>query len=85
MGHPTNEMQLMPNFISCRKRYQRLGVSKEIYTSGLTVTADTGYSNKSNVTYLHDQRIDSYVPDNQFRQRGPAFEPQKEKHGSPHR
>lgn len=68
-----------------RKRYQRLGVSEDIYASGLTVTADTGYSNKSNVTYLHDQRIDSYVPDNQFRQRDPAFEHQKEKHGSPHR
>ncbi len=66
-------------------RYSRLGISDDIYGDGLTFTADTGYSNKSNVTYLYEHGIESYVPDNQFRQRDPAFQNQKEKHGSPHR
>jgi len=48
-------------------RYERLGISEDIYQSGLTVTADTGYSNKENVDYLYEHKIDAYVPDNQFR------------------
>jgi hypothetical protein len=63
-----------------KTRYQRWGVSDDIYADGLTVTADTGYSNKENIEYLYENGIDAYVPDNQFRQRDPAFEHQKDKH-----
>ena len=63
-----------------KSRYQRLNVSDDIYAQGLTVTADTGYSNQDNIGFLYKNDIDGYVPDNQFRQRDPAFEQQKVKH-----
>lgn len=63
-----------------KSRYHRLGFSDDIYAQGLTVTGDTGYSNKDNIDFLYRNKIDGYVPDNQFRQRDPAFEHQKIKH-----
>ena len=63
-----------------KSRYQRLGIREDVYSQGLTVTADTGYSNKDNIDYMYENDIDGYVPDNQFRQRDPAFEHQKTKH-----
>ncbi|MFK7862181.1 MAG: IS1182 family transposase, partial [Granulosicoccus sp.] len=63
-----------------KTRYQRLGVSDDIYAQGLKVTADTGYSNQDNIGYLYENAIDGYVPDNQFRRRDPAFEQQKTRH-----
>ena len=63
-----------------KSRCQRLSVSDDIYAQGLTVTADTGYSNQDNIGFLHKNAIDGYVPDNQFRRRDPAFDQQKTKH-----
>lgn len=63
-----------------KSRYRRLSISDDIYARGLVVTGDTGYSNKDNLDYLYENGIDAYVPDNQFRQRDPAFEHQKTKH-----
>ena len=63
-----------------KSRYQHLGISDDIYAQGLTVTADTGYSNQDNIGFLYKNDIDGYVPDNQFRQRDPAFENQKTKY-----
>ena len=63
-----------------KSRCQRFSVSDDIYAQGLTVTADTGYSNQDNIGFLHKNAIDGYVPDNQFRRRDPAFDQQKIKH-----
>lgn len=85
IGEGQEHQVLQPALNRIQERYQRLGVSEDIYADGLTVTADTGYANKDNVQHLFDQRIDAYVPDNQFRQRDEAFVDQKSKHGHPHR
>ncbi len=45
------------------------------------VTADTGYANEENMKYLHDNKIDGYIPDNQFRSRDSKFATQKSKYG----
>lgn len=80
VGEGPEQKVLIPALERIQERYQRLGISDNIYEDGLTVTADTGYSNKSNLSYLHRHSIDAYVPDNQFRQRDPAFSQHKEKH-----
>lgn len=81
IGEGQEHHVLQPVLERIKARFQRLGVSEDIYQSALTVTADTGYSNKDNVKYLYEQEIDAYVPDNQFRRRDPAFDEQKVKHG----
>lgn len=80
IGEGQEQHALIPVLERIQARYQRLGISEKIYEDGLIVTADTGYSNKPNLTYLHSNSIDSYIPDNQFRQRDPAFAEQKAKH-----
>ncbi len=72
---------LQPVLNAIDERYKRLGISEEIYKSGTIVTADTGYANEENMKYLHEQGIDAYIPDNQFRSRDPKFIEQKDKHG----
>ncbi|MEP2602424.1 MAG: transposase, partial [Paraglaciecola sp.] len=37
-----------------------------------------------NMQYLHDNDINAYIPDNQFRSRDPKFSEQKVKHGKRH-
>lgn len=64
---------LKPVLERIKARYQRLGISEDIYRQGLVVTADTGYSNKANNKYVHESDIDAYIPDNQFRNRDPLF------------
>jgi len=41
--------------------------------SKTVITADTGYSNESNMQYIFEQEIDAVIPDNQFRKRDPRF------------
>jgi transposase len=68
-----------------KERYQRLSLSDDIYADGAIVTADTGYANESNMKYLHDESINAYIPDNQFRSRDPKFATQKTKYKRPSR
>ena len=63
-----------------KDRYRRMGVSDNIYATGTVVTADTGFANEANMQYLHDENINGYIPDNQFRSRDPKFKTQKDKH-----
>ncbi|WP_206057523.1 transposase [Nitrincola schmidtii] len=37
-----------------------------------------------NMEYLHENQINGYIPDNQFRSRDPKFKDQKEKYGKRH-
>ena len=72
---------LQPVLSTIGERYKRLGISDDLYKSGTIVTADTGYANEENMKYLHEQGIDAYIPDNQFRSRDPKFIEQKDKYG----
>ncbi len=56
-------------------------ISKDIYKDGIIVTADTDYANEANMQFLHEQKINTYIPDNKFRSRDPKFSDQKTKYG----
>lgn len=69
---------------SLKARYRRIGISEDVYASGIVVTADTGYANEANNSYVKDAGINAYIPDQQFRSRDPKFKHQKTKHGKRH-
>ena len=75
---------LQPVLETLKDRYQRLGFSDDIYQDAIIVTADTGFANEANMKYLHDNHINAYISDNQFRSRDPKFANQKEKYGKRH-
>ncbi len=85
-GHGQEHHTLQPVLERIQTRYRELGIRKDIYKGShkVTVTADTGYANEANMRYLHDQKIDAYIPDNQFRSRDPKFAEQKAKYGRRH-
>lgn len=76
IGEGQEHSVLTPVLERIKDRYQRLGISDDIYKQGLVVTADTGYSNKANNRYVHEKGINAFIPDNQFRKRDPLFERQ---------
>lgn len=73
---------LKPVLHSVRSRYHRLRISQNIYQTGITVTADTGYANESNMAYLYEKGINGYIPDNKFRSRDPRFTEYKASHST---
>lgn len=83
-GEGQEQHTLQPMVESIESRYRRTGVNEDIYESGIIVTADTGYSNDANNSYLKNRHINAYIPDNQFRSRDPKFKGQKSKHGKRH-
>lgn len=72
---------LQPILEKIKERYARLGISEDIYDEDVIVTADTGFANEDNMKYLHENEINGYIPDNQFRSRDPKFADQKSKYG----
>lgn len=62
------------------ERYQRLGFSNHLYQDDIIVTADTGFANEDNMKYLIKNKINGYIPDNQFRSRDPKFKGHKTKY-----
>lgn len=84
-GEVSEHNKLQPVLDAVKERYQRLGISDNIYEEEIVVTADTGFSNEESNAYLRDEQINAYVPDNQFRSRDPKFKDQKQKHGKRHR
>jgi len=83
-GEGAEHHTLKPVLDSIKGRFQRLGISEDIYLDGVIVTADTGFSNDANNRYLKKARINAYIPDNQFRSRDPKFKRQKEVYGKRH-
>lgn len=75
---------LKPVLNTIKNRFNRLGISKDIFKDDVIVTADTGFANESNMKFLYQEHINGYIPDNQFRSRDPKFDSQKEKHGKRH-
>jgi transposase len=80
-GEGSEHHTLQPITEKIKDRYQRLGISENIYEEGTIVTADTGFANEDNMKYLHENGINGYIPDNKFRSRDPKFADQKAKYG----
>lgn len=83
-GHGQEQHTLQPVIEKIKERYERLNISDDIFATGTVVTADTGFANEANMEYLHENTIDGYIPDNQFRSRDPKFSGQKAKYGKRH-
>nr|WP_202803570.1 IS1182 family transposase [Gayadomonas joobiniege] len=83
-GEGQEHYSLQPILNAVKARYKRLNISDNIYQTGTIVTADTGFANEANMKYLHENQINGYIPDNQFRSRDPKFSEQKTKYGKRH-
>jgi hypothetical protein len=46
---------------------------ENLFKNGCVITADTGYCSEDNLKFLHDEKIEAVIPDNQFRLRDPVF------------
>ena len=80
-GEGQEHHTLQPVLQTIKDRYQRLGISNNLYKDKIIVTADTGFANEANNQYLYENNINGYVPDNKFRSRDRKFEHQKTKYG----
>ncbi|SDU16311.1 transposase [Halopseudomonas salegens] len=83
-GEGQEHHTLQPVLETVEARYKKLGIADSIYQQGTVVTADTGFANEANMHYLHDRKINGYIPDNRFRSRDPRFAEQKDKYGKRH-
>jgi transposase len=79
-GEGQEHHTLKPILKGIKQCYRKLGLSDDIFKAGIIVTADTGFANEDNMEYLHENNINAYIPDNQFRSRDPRFKDQKKKH-----
>ena len=68
-GQGQEHHTLQPVLSTVLERFKRLGINLH----DPIITADTGYANEANMQYLHDNGINGYIPDNQFRSRDPKF------------
>lgn len=75
-GEGQEHHTLQPVLNTVRERFKRLGIDPH----DPIITADTGYANEANMQYLHDNHINGYIPDNQFRKRDPKFSEQNSHH-----
>ena len=80
-GSGQEQHTLQPVLQTIKARYRRLKLSRDIYKDNTIVTADTGFANETNNKYLHENKINAYIPDNKFRSRDPKFSQQKTKYG----
>lgn len=83
-GSGQEQHTLTPILESIKNRYERLGISENLYEGDIIVTADTGFANESNMEYLHNNDINAIIPDNAFRSRDRRFNEQKKKYGKRH-
>ncbi len=75
-GEGQEHHTLQPVLNSVHERFKRLGIPLD----DPIFTADTGYANEANMKYLHENKINGYIPDNKFRQRAPKFNTQQTNH-----
>ncbi|MBL4679443.1 MAG: transposase [Pseudomonadales bacterium] len=78
-GEGQEHHALQPVLKKVAARYRRLDINSDILKD-IIVTADTGFANEANMTYLHENKINGYIPENQFRSRDPKFQDRKTKH-----
>ena len=84
-GAGPEQQTLKPVIERLKQRFSDLTISDNIFDTGIILTADTGFSDEANMKYLHDENINGYIPDNQFRIRDPKFANQKKKYPRPSR
>lgn len=84
-GEGQEHHALKPVIESVQDRYKRSGIEVELVDDEVVITADTGFANEANYTWLKENGYNAYVPDNRFRSREPKFKGQKDKHGKRHR
>lgn len=82
-GHAQEQHTLKPVLEQVEKRFKKLNIHQDILRDA-TITADTGFSNSDNNRWLKTEKINAYIPDNQFRSRDPKFAEQKAKYGKRH-
>ena len=81
LGEGQEHHSLQPVLAEIKDRFKRLKISNNLYKEGTIITADTGFANEANMVYLHQHKINAYIPDNQFRSRDPKFADHKGKYG----
>jgi len=84
-GEGQEHHTLLPVLDGIRDRYKRIGISDDILADQVIVTADTGFANEANYTYLKEEKINAYIPDNKFRSRDKRHSGKKDKYGKRHR
>ena len=92
IGSGQEQQTLIPVIEAVEERFKRLAFNDDIFDTaikednkGTILTADTGFANEDNMKYCHENNINAYIPDNQFRSRDPKFKDQKKKHPRPTR
>ena len=83
-GEGQEHHTLKPVLHSIKNRYRRINISDDILAERIVITADTGFANEANYTYLKKEKVNAYIPDNQFRSRDKRYAKQKEKYGKRH-
>ncbi len=83
-GEGQEHHTLKPVLDTITERYQHLEISEDILDDQVVITAYTGFANEANYTYIKEEGINAYIPDNQFRQRDERYAGQKEKYGKRH-
>ncbi len=79
-GAGQEQHTLQPVIEAIKDKYQRLGLSDNVYKDNIIVTADTGFANEANMKYLYEKNINGYIHDNKFRSRDPKFKDHKINH-----
>ena len=69
----SNESKHLPEVLEgIKANCQETLISRDIFTK-TKITADTGYHSEENMKMIFNNRIDAYIPDNQFRKRDVRF------------
>jgi hypothetical protein len=70
-GSSTDTKAMAPMLKDDRKNLEAAGIEKPL--EGKIVSADTGYYSVDNLQACEDEKVDAYVPDQQFRKRDVRF------------
>ena len=70
-GSGTDTKAMAPMLEETRKNLEAAGIEEPL--EGKTVSADTGYYSVENLEACEDEKVDAYVPDQQFRKRDVRF------------
>ena len=63
---------LKPLFEGAKDNFEKIGLGKDYFVNK-RIIADTGSFCEENLKYLSQERVDAYIPDQQFRKRDPRF------------
>lgn len=66
-GAGPEQYALQPVLLPIEERYGKLGINSKGKHKEIVITVDTGFGGEENMTYLHKEEINAYIPDNQFR------------------